>query len=533
MRTVIRGLGLSVLMAASMALGAQAQMDPKPLRIVLPGELRSIDPDWTAAALTRYHAFMVYDTLLGLDEHQNVKPQMADSWTESDDHLTYTFTLRDKLAFSDGTPVTAEDVVASWTRWAETDGAGQMINTFLAGLDAVDAKTFRVRLKEPFAQLTYVLAKPMAMPMFVKPARIIKGLPARTQFSDPLGSGPFIMLKDQWVAGSKVVYARNPGYVPRAEPASGVAGGKRVMFERVEWVAIPDPATQAAALRNGEVDFVETPTLDLVPMLKAAKGIKVEALFPGGSEGTLRVNWTNPPFDNPIARRAIYNFVNQADMILAVLGDPALGQVCGALLICGSPNGSEYGAEMLISTEPEAVRLKRGMEMLTAGGYKGEKIVLMEPQDQPIMHGASQVLFAAMKKAGVNVEMQTMDWATLVSRRAVKGPGANSWHLFMTTGGPLGPSNPVFHVQMSASCDKAWFGWPCDAELERLRGAWIRETDPVKARWLVEQIQLRGAQIVVYIPYGQYIAPSAYRDNLDGLLKVPETVVFWNVKRKG
>jgi peptide/nickel transport system substrate-binding protein len=312
-----------------------------------------------------------------------------------------------------------------------------------------------------------------------------------------------------------------------------VAGGKRALFERVEWVAIPDPATQAAALRNAEVEFVETPTIDLVPMLKATKGVRVEALWPTGSEGTMRVNWTNPPFDNPIARRALYNFVNQADMIQAVLGDPALGQVCGALLICGSPNGSEYGAEMLISKEPEDVRLKRGMEMLRAGGYKGEKIVLMDPQDQPVMHGATQVLFAAMKKAGVNVDMQTMDWATLVSRRAVKGAGANSWHLFQTMGGPLGPANPVFHVQMSGACENAWFGWPCDAELERLRAAWIRETDPVKARWLAEQIQLRGAQIVVYIPFGQYLTPSAWRDDLEGLLKVPETMVLWNIKRKG
>ena len=257
MRWLLRTFAL--LAFATIGAPAYAQADATPLRIVLAGELRSIDPDWTAAALTRYHGFMVYDTLLGLDAEQTIRPQMVDSWTESDDHLTYTFTLRDKLAFSDGSPVTAEDVLASWTRWAETDGAGQMINTFLAGLDAVDAKTFRVRLKEPFGQLTYVLAKPMAMPLFIKPARIVKGLPARTQFTDPLGSGPFIMLKDQWVAGSKVVYGRNPNYVPRAEPASGIAGGKRAMFERVEWLAIPDPATQAAALSQGEIDFIKSP----------------------------------------------------------------------------------------------------------------------------------------------------------------------------------------------------------------------------------------------------------------------------------
>jgi peptide/nickel transport system substrate-binding protein len=523
---------LAAAMRAAAAALAPASAQQNVLKVVLPGELRSIDSDWTAAAITRYHSFMVYDTLLGLDANQQVQPQMADRYELSDDKLTYTFHLRDKLAFSDGTPVTAEDVVASWIRWAEADGAGQMIATFLAGLDAVDARTVRVRLKEPFPQLPYVLAKPMAIPMFVKPARIVKGLSARTQFSDPLGSGPFIMRKDEWVAGSKTVYVRNPGYVPRAEPASGIAGGKVARVERVEWVVIPDPSTQASALRNGEVDFVESPTLDLIPMLRTSRGVVVEERWPTGSQGTLRVNWTNPPFDNPIARRAMYSFVNQRDMILAALGDEKLGQVCGALLICGSPNGSEYGAETLIANEPEDVRLRRGMEMLRAGGYKGEKIVVLDPSDQPIMNRATQVLVAAMRKAGVNVEMQTMDWATVVSRRAVRGPAANGWHIFLTMGGPLGPANPVFHVQMSAACDRGWFGWPCDPELERLRAAWIRETDPIRARWLVENIQLRGAQIVVYVPFGQYASLSAQRDNLEGLLKVPETVVFWNVAKR-
>jgi len=518
--------------AMASLLPADASAQQNVLKVVLPGELRSIDSDWTAAAITRYHSFMVYDTLLGLDANQQIQPQMADRFDLSDDKLTYTFHLRDKLAFSDGTPVTAEDVAASWTRWAEADGAGQMIATFLVGLDAVDARTLRVRLKEPFPQLPYVLAKPMAIPMFVKPAKIVKGLSARTQFSDPLGSGPFIMRKDEWVAGSKTVYVKNPGYVPRAEPASGIAGGKIARVDRVEWLVIPDPSTQASALRNNEVDFVESPTLDLIPMLHSSRGVVVEERWPTGSQGTMRVNWTNPPFDNPIAWRAMYSFVNQRDMILAALGDDKLGQVCGALLICGSPNGSEYGAEMLIADTPEEVRLKRGMEMLREGGYKGEKIVILDPSDQPVMTRATQVLAAAMRKAGVNVELQTMDWATVVSRRAVRGPAANGWHIFLTMGGPLGPANPVFHVQMSASCDKAWFGWPCDAELERLRAAWIRETDPIKARWLVENIQLRGAQIVVYVPFGQYASLSAQRDSITGLLKVPETVVFWNVAKK-
>ena len=510
---------------------ARAQDAKGTLRAVISGELRSIDPVWTTAVQTRYHAFMVYDTLFGLDADQQIKPQMVGSWTESPDHLVWTFTLRPGLVFSDGAPVTAEDVVVSWKRWAERDAAGQITASFLKSLEAVDANTFRATLNEPFGQLLYALAKPMAMPMFVMPARIARGVPGTQQITDPIGSGPFIMKRDEWVAGSKVVYVRNPLYKPRDEPASGIAGGKRALVERVEWTNIPDPATQAAALQAGEVDFVESLSPDLAAQVRRTPGITVEPLWPSGTQGTMRVNHLNPPFDKAEARRALLNFTLQPDMIMAVTGDPKLGQVCGALLICGSPNGSEIGAEMLISKDPPAERLARGMKMLKEAGYNGEKIILLDPTDQPIQHGAIQVMADAMRRAGVNVDLQSMDWATLVTRRTVKEPGPRGWHIFMTTGGPLGPANPAFHIQMSGGCDKAFFGWPCDAEMERLRAAWVRETDPAKARQLAEQIQKRGMEIVVYIPYGQFLLPSAWRDSVKGLLRVPETVVFWNISK--
>ncbi len=531
-------LGLAVAGFATAAQPVVAQTGPAQagaqgvFRAAFNSALRSIDPVWTTAVETRYHAFMVYDTLFGFDDQQRIQPQMVERYTLSPDQLTYEFMLRDGLRFSDGAAVTADDVVASWNRWMERDSAGIITAGFLAGLDVVDAKTFRARLKEPFASLLYVLGKPMAMPMFVMPARIARGTPGTEQIKDATGSGPFVMKMDEWVVGSKVVYVPNPHYLPRAEPASGIAGGKQVHFARVEWINIPDPTTAVAALQRGEVDFVEQPPLDVVPSLKRMPGLVVEPLWGGGTEAVLRVNWTNPPFDNQAMRRALHHFVSQPDMLMAVLGDPALGQVCGAMLICGTENGSEGGADDLLSKDPMGVRMQRGMAAMRAAGYKNEPIIIMDPPDQPIMHGATQVLADTMRRAGVNVDLQTMDWATLVTRRTVKGPGANGWHLFATVGGPLGPANPAFNIHTSGGCDKAFFGWPCDTEMERLRAAWVRETDRARARALAEQIQVRGLETTVYLPIGQYLTPSAWRANLDGLLRVPETVVFWNVRRK-
>ena len=160
-------------------------------------------------------------------------------------------------------------------------------------------------------------------------------------------------------------------------------------------------------------------------------------------------------------------------------------------------------------------------------------MVVLQPTDQVPGTAATLVFADALRRAGVNVDVQAMDWATLVSRRTSRETGARGWHTFMTAGGPMGPSNAAFHIPMSAACDRAWFGWPCDPELERLRAAWVRETDPARARALAEDIQRRGMEITVYLPYGQFILPAAWRDSLDGLLSVPETVVFWNVAKRG
>ncbi len=503
------------------------------VRAVMNGDLRSLDPLWTIAPQTRIHAYMLYDTLLGTDRAMKIQPQMVDSWTVSDDHLVYTFRLREKLAFSDGAPVTAADVIASLKRWMVVDSAGQYLAEYLAALETPDATTFVIRLKAPFPQLLYSLAKPSAVPTFIFPARIVDGLPANRQFSDPTGSGPFIMRKDEWVTGSKVVYVRNPGYVPRAEPASSIAGGKRVHVDRVEWLNITDPATQVAALKTGEIDFIQFAPPDILADLRRTKGIVVRPLWPVGIQGHMRLNWTNPPFDNQGIRRAIQNFVVQPDMIMAVMGNLDDGKVCGAMAMCGSAAGSEAGAELLLSKDPVEVRAKRGIEMMRAAGYRNEPIVILDATDQVMQHNAALVLVDAMRKGGVNVDLQTVDWATVTNRRTNRGPGPNGWHIIMTTGGQVAGTNPAFSILAPARCEKSFPGWPCDQRYEELRTAWLQEADPVKQRALAEEIQKRGMEIGHSIPFGEFLLPAAWRDTLEDVVDVPEHVVFWGMRKRG
>jgi peptide/nickel transport system substrate-binding protein len=456
MLEVLARLAMALVVTGTLSVGAHAQSNPGTIRAVMNGDLRSLDPLWTIAPQTRIHAYMVYDTLLGTDETMTVRPQMVDSWTVSADGLDYTFKLRPDLRFSDGVPVTSTDVIASLKRWMVVDSAGQYIAQSLASLDAVDASTFSLKLKEVFPQLISSLGKPSAVPTFIFPARVVDGLPANKQLTDPTGSGPFTFKRDEWVAGSKVVYLKNPGYVPRAEPASGIAGGKRVQVDRVEWLNLTDPTTQVSALKTGEIDFIQFAPPDLIEDLRKTKGLVVRSIWPVGIQGHMRVNWTNPPFDNMGIRRALQNFVIQPDMIMAVMGNLTDGQVCGALMMCGSTTGSEAGTELLLSKDPEPVRLKRGIEMMRAAGYKNEPIVVLDATDQVMQHNATLVLVEAMRKAGVNVDLQTVDWATVTSRRTVKGPGPNGWHILLTTGGQVSSSNPAFSILLPARCEKSF-----------------------------------------------------------------------------
>ena len=276
LRTIPRRVWLAVLgILAVLGQTAPGMADTTVVRAVMNGDLRSLDPLWTIAPQTRIHAYMVYDTLLSTDAQARPQPQMADSWTESPDHLTWTFTLRDNLRFSDGVPVTPLDAIASLRRWMVVDSGGQYIAELLAALEQTGPNTFAMRLKEPFPQLIRALGKSSAVPTFVMPARLIDGLPASKQLTDPTGSGAFIMKRDEWVAGSKVVYIKNPLYVPRAEPASSISGGKVVKVARVEWLNLTDPSTQVGALKTGEIDFIQFAPPDLTADLRKTKGIVV------------------------------------------------------------------------------------------------------------------------------------------------------------------------------------------------------------------------------------------------------------------
>src|SRR6185437_7845365 len=249
------------------------------------------------------------------------KPEMVKEWSTSPDGLTWRFTLRPGLKFHDGQAVTTADVIPSLQRWMKRDVVGQKLGAALAGMSAVDPETFEIKLANPYPSMLFSLGSGIGQPPFIMRAKDLAGDPTKP-ITTAIGSGPFTFNKDARVSGALVVFDRNKDYVPRDEPADGLAGGRRVKFDRVEWHVIPDAATASAALQNGEVDLIEQPALDLLPVLRKANGVQVVKLTDLSNQTMLRPNALHPPFNDPRARLALAYIINQSDIMAAGFGDP-------------------------------------------------------------------------------------------------------------------------------------------------------------------------------------------------------------------
>jgi peptide/nickel transport system substrate-binding protein len=525
----MRCLSLLLACAATIALTAEAPAqtipDKKTLRIVPHADLRNIDPIWTTAIITRNHGYMIYDTLFAADEKHAPEPQMVGEYKVSADSLTFDFTLRPGLKWHDGGEVTSADVIPSLERWMKRDTEAQGLVAVLAGLEATGKDSFRLRLKEPYGLVLTSLAKIASNVPFIMPERVAK-TDAMKQIEDTTGSGPFIFDKAGWRPGHSATYTRFPGYVPRNEPASMLAGGKVAKVDRVEWLYLPDSSSQVAALNRGEIDLIEAPAIDLLPVMKANKDVKVGISDPLGMQVILRPNHLHPPFNNVKARQALYYLIDQAEYMRVMAGDPEYWTVCDSLFMCGTPSATSAGAEMINKPDIEKARA-----LFKEAGYNGEPVVVLYPTDHP-SGPAAQVTADRLKKAGVNVELQAMDWATLTTRRSSKNPPAQGgWNLFHTRTDAVSAMSPLANNPASSGCDRSWFGWACDPETEKLRLQWAREPDDAKRKQILETVQTRLYANGNFAVVGQYTMPSAYRANIDGLIKAP-VLALWNVEKR-
>ena len=487
------------------------------LRFVPQADLAILDPVQTTGLVTRNHGLMIFDTLYGVDGNQVARPQMVEGHTTSADGVEWLLRLRDGLMFHDGTPVLARDCVASIQRWAKRDNFGLALMSATAELDAPDDRTIRFRLKRPFPLLPVALGKAGSNIAPMMPARLAGSDPMRA-LTEMVGSGPYRFVAGERVPGALAVYERFAGYVPRNEGTPSFLAGPRIAnFDRIEWRTIPDAATAAAALQSGEVDWWEQPTIDLLPLLRRNRAVAIEVLDGSGAYTMIRPNHLNAPFDNPAIRRALLRGIDQSDFMTAVAGtDRALWRDKAGFFLPGSPMASDVGMEAL--TGPRDLdAVKRD---LAAAGYRNERVVLLVPTDFPALNAMSEVAGDFLRKVGINLDYQSLDWGTVLQRLASQAPlDKGGWSLFCNFSLGVGVMNPAAHNYIRGSGRTATFGWYDSPAMESLRNAWFEAPDePAQAR-ICRDMQAQAFQDVPFYPTGVYYQPTAYRRDLTGMLK--------------
>lgn len=518
--SLLAGPALSTLGLPTPAIAQAA----KPLRFVPQANLTLLDPILTTATVTNNHAYYVFDTLYSVGPDGVAKPQMAEGHEVSPDKLTWTIKLRSGLKFHDGTPVRAADCVASIERWMKPDPFGQLLSAAVDSFKVIDDRSFAIKLKRPFPLLATALGKPDSRVPFMMPERLAKTDPNKS-ITEVIGSGPYMFNAKEYVSGSKVVYDKFDAYVPRSEPPVWATGGKVAYYKRVEWHVIPDAATAGAALQNDEIDWWEQPLADLLPALARDKNIHIQVDQPWGRCSQLIMNCLQPPFDNKAIRKALMMAVRQEDYMRATFGDDqSLWRVCKDAFPYGTPYYTGQDADL------EKGDLKLAAQMLKDAGYKGEKVVIINPTDFAAIHPGGLVTADTLKKIGMNVDLQETDWGTVVQRRSSMAPvDKGGWSIFHTFSSASSMSTPATHPTLTGRGKQGWFGWWDNPEVVKLTDVWLNAPDTAAQMKAAHEISHLAMADPGTLVVGQWYGKTAFRKSItgvqQGLAPYP-----WNVK---
>jgi peptide/nickel transport system substrate-binding protein len=524
-RELLKAAGASAAALAAPRIG-RAERTNK-LVFVPTVDLSVLDPVVTGMRSTRTDAYLVFDTLYGIDTSWAAQPQMVEGHQVDEDGLTWTLTLREGLRFHDKEPVLARDVVASIRRFAQRISFANALMTATDELSAPDDRTVRFRLKRPFPHLPEALAGPGDNVPAIMPERLAAASPFKP-VAEIVGSGPYRFQPDEYVSGAQAAYQRFPLYQPRtAGPVGFTSGPKIAHFDRVEWLRL-DQFSAMAALRSGEIDWWEVPLADAAQALARDPRITVVSQY-ATVTGILRFNHLHPPFDNAAVRRALLGAVDQAEAMTAVAStDRTFWHDGIGLFPTGTPFANDAGIEVLRGPRDyPGVR-----QALALAGYHGEKIVVLVPTDVQEVRALSLAGVDQLHRAGVNVDVQEMELGAAARRRQHQGPpDKGGWNAFFGFLDRSLPSiNPYGNRLIRADGLAAYDGWPTSPRIEALRAAWLDAAKLDEQRRICTELQLQLWQDVPYIPMGEYWQSTAYRKDLIDVL--PGCfAVFYGVQR--
>jgi peptide/nickel transport system substrate-binding protein len=502
---------LLALGAAGAGFGPARAQGKSALNLAMVAEPPTLDIQSTPADLVCIIMQHVYEPLFTFDAKAALVPMLAESMPKiSADGKLYSITLRSGVKLHNGRDLNADDVVGSLKRWMDVSPRGKSVAAQVADLSAKGPLAVDITMKNPYAPLLSQLAMASGM----------AGIMAKETLAQPLrefvGTGPYKFTErkpDQYV-----LLTRFDNYSARKEPASGYGGKRVAVVEELRFVPVPNANTRVEGALAGQFHYADLLPIEALARLEKAKDKVVPLMTQSFGFPYLVLNTREGSMMNVGVRRAFQTAIGEGEMLAAGFGDTRFFIAEGNHFPKGTPFHSTAGTDRY--NERNAAKAKAQAEQ---AGYKGEPVRILTSRQYDFHYNMALIMAEQLKRAGFKAELNVVEWATLLQRRA----DPKLWDIYITHSG-LFPEPMLSPPQLG---DGAPGWWSSPAKLAAL-AALNQEPDPAKRGPLWGKVQQVVYDEVPYVHVGKFASLSARAPSLQNY--TPATYpFFWNTSLKG
>ncbi|HEV2128016.1 MAG TPA: ABC transporter substrate-binding protein [Thermomicrobiales bacterium] len=485
------------------------------LRVGIMGEPPTLDEHQTTAGIVAEVTYPMYETLFTYDANYQAIPMLVETHTMSEDGLTHTMKLREGITFHNGEPMTAADVHASVTRWAQISGVGSNLFEAVDEFVEVDEHTVEFRLSRPYGTILIALAH-NTQACTIHPKAIMEeaGTEPLSRDEQLIGTGPYMLSARQ--ADAYIRQVRFEDYVSRDEPINGYGGAKYAYVDEIEFIPVPDEAARVAGLQAGDYEIALEISNDQYELLRETPGVVAQIQEPTNFE-VFFLNWRSPLMSNLALRQAFQAALAHEPILTAARGGDPFTRLDPGWMMQQTTFHTTAGEEHYNVNDPELARQK-----LEEAGYDGTPVRFMTTQEYPQFYSASVIAQQQLEAVGFTIDLQVIDWATLIERRAQE----DEWDVFCTSHGFVpDPSQITLVGQMGV-----YPGWYDSEESLALAEELLAEQDFETRYSIWEELQRNIYTEIPAIKVGDAASASYFSERLGNWIEqVERGVPYWNL----
>ncbi len=479
------------------------------LNVAVIGEPPTLDIHQTTATIVATITWSIYETLFSWDENFQIIPMLAESHEVSDDGLVITVKLRQGVPFHNGEEMTAQDVIASFERWAGISGLGGSMMADTEEVVAVDDYTVEWRMLKPFGAFLSTMSQ-MNQGMAIYPKSVIDAA-GDEPLTEYIGTGPYQFVEHQ--PDRFIRLARFEDYANLPGEPTGYGGHKNQFVDEMMFIPVPDEAARIAGLRAGDYHYLESISPDQSEGLEGDENISIDVLAPS-TWRTFVLNWRSPLMGDQKIREAFQAALDHEQILQASEGE-GFYRLDPGLMFQETAWNTDAGSELYNRNDPELAK-----QLLEEAGYDGTPLRFLSTQEYLYYYNASVVAQQQLEAAGFVIDLQVYDWATLIDMRGDE----EAWDV-VPTGITFKPDPTMLSIMQLCS----WPGWWCSDTSRDLLDQLQQESDDDVRHEVWDQLQQTFYEEIPMIKVGDANSVCARSASLQGFsLQTQLGEIFWN-----